>query len=80
MPLRGSGVRGTVTRGGPARGGTVRGGLTAAPVRGAVAVRARHPAGGPPQRMAPPPAHQHTPVAAAEGYDDYVSTHQYVST
>lgn len=80
MPPRGAAARGGVTRGGPARGGAVRGapagrgGPPAAPARGAVAPRARLPAGGPPQRMPPPPPHQHNPGAAAEGYDEYVST------
>lgn len=79
MPPRGAAARGGVTRGGPARGGAVRGapagrgGPPATPARGAVAPRARPPAGGPPQRMAPPPPHQHTPATAAENYEEYVS-------
>lgn len=78
MPPRGAPARGGVTRGGPARGGAVRGAPTgrggppATPTRGAVAPRARPPASGPPQRMAPPP-HQHTPATAAESYEEYVS-------
>lgn len=79
MPPHAAAARGGVSRGGPARGGAVRGapagrgGPPAAPARGAVAPRARPPAGGPPQRMAPPPAHQHTTGTAAESYDEYVS-------
>ncbi|XP_037549278.1 KH domain-containing, RNA-binding, signal transduction-associated protein 1b [Nematolebias whitei] len=75
MPPHGAAGRGGVTRGGPGRGGAVRGGPAgrggppAVPNRGAVAPRARAPAGGPPQRMAPPSAHSSS--AAAEGYDEY---------
>ncbi|XP_056154754.1 KH domain-containing, RNA-binding, signal transduction-associated protein 1b [Lampris incognitus] len=76
MPPRGGAARGGITRGGPTRGGPVRGapagrgGPPAAPSRGAAAPRARPPTAGPPQRMAPPPSHQHAP-AAAETYEDY---------
>ncbi|KAE8282238.1 KH domain-containing, RNA-binding, signal transduction-associated protein 1 [Larimichthys crocea] len=86
MPPRGAGARGGVSRGGPARGGAVRGAPTgrggppAAPSRGAVAPRARPPAGGPPQRMAPPPPHQHTPAAASESYEEYGYDESYTDT
>lgn len=79
MPPRGAGPRGGVARGGPARGSAVRGapagrgGPPAAPTRGGVASRARQPAAGPLQRMAPPP-HQHSTAAGAESYDEYVRT------
>ncbi|KAL7382055.1 hypothetical protein ABVT39_016049 [Epinephelus coioides] len=86
MPPRGAPARGGVARGGPARGGAVRGvpagrgGPPAAPARGASAPRARPPAAGPPQRMAHPPPHQHTPAAAAESYEEYGYDESYTDT
>ncbi|KAM6959316.1 KH domain-containing, RNA-binding, signal transduction-associated protein 1b [Aplochiton taeniatus] len=81
MPPRGAATRGGATRGVPTRGGAVRGapagrgGPPAAPSRGAAAPRARPPAAGPPQRMAPPPQHQHAP--AAEAYEEYAYEESY---
>ncbi|KAM8840029.1 KH domain-containing, RNA-binding, signal transduction-associated protein 1b isoform 1-T2 [Spinachia spinachia] len=86
MPPRGAPSRGGVPRGGPARGGAVRGvpagrgGHPAAPARGVSAPRARPPASGPPQRMAHPPPHQHTPAAADDGYEDYGYDESYADT
>ncbi|KAA8586128.1 hypothetical protein FQN60_007697 [Etheostoma spectabile] len=86
MPPRGAPARGGVARGGPARGGAVRGvpagrgGPPAAPARGASAPRARPLAAGPPQRMAHPPPHQHTPAAADESYEEYGYDESYTDT
>ncbi|XP_041664683.1 KH domain-containing, RNA-binding, signal transduction-associated protein 1b [Cheilinus undulatus] len=83
---RGMPPRGGVTRGGPGRGGALRGapagrgGLPAVPARGAVAARARLSTGGPPQRMAPLPPHQHAPAGAAENYDEYGYDESYTDT
>ncbi|KAJ0003165.1 hypothetical protein NQD34_008263, partial [Periophthalmus magnuspinnatus] len=71
--LNGGQEHGARGRGGMPGRGRGRDGGARAPARGTAAPRARPPAAGPPQRMAPPP-HQHTTAAATDNYEDYVST------